>query len=174
MRWLDGMIDRMDMTLSKLWELMKDREPRLSTIHGVAKSQKQLSDWTIQQELIMMYLDIKLFGSIPFGIHWAVLACSCFWLVAKSYALFEKLLAIIQKKFFWSVFPIQYSVSFTVHQSESATHIHISPFFWISFPFRPSENDRTGNSAIIFFDLLFFIFNFIFNLHWYLPTGPWS
>ena len=44
MRWLDGMIDRMDMTLSKLWELMKDREPRLSTIHGVAKSQKQLSD----------------------------------------------------------------------------------------------------------------------------------
>ena len=120
-----------------------------------------------------MYLDIKLFGSIPFGIHWAVLACSCFWLVAKSYALFEKLSAIIQKNFFWSVFPIQYSVRFTVHQSESATHIHISPFFWISFPFRPSENDGTGNSAIIFY-LLFFIFNFMFNLLCYLTTGLWS
>ena len=98
MRWLDGMIDRMDMTWSKLRELMKDREARISTIHGVAKSQKLLSNWTTQQELIMMYLDIKLFGSISFGIHWAVLVCSCcFWLVIKSSALFEKLSAIIKK-----------------------------------------------------------------------------
>jgi len=44
MRWLDGMIDRMDTTWSKLRELMKDREAGISTIHGVAKSQKQLSD----------------------------------------------------------------------------------------------------------------------------------
>ena len=68
---------------------------------------------------------------------------------------------LFKKKFFWSVFPIQYSVSFTVHQNESATHIHISPFFWISFPFRPSENDRTGNSAIIFF----WSFILYFQLH---------
>ena len=68
---------------------------RLSTIHGVAKSQKQMSNWTTQQELIMMYLDVKFFGSIPFGIHWAVLICSCVWLATKSYALFEKFSAII-------------------------------------------------------------------------------
>ena len=76
---------------------MKNREAWLATIRGVAKSQKQLSDWTTQQELIMMYLDIKFFGSIPFGIHWVVLICSCFWLVAKSYALFEKFSHYLKK-----------------------------------------------------------------------------
>ena len=44
MRWLDSMIDRMDKTLSKLWELVRDREAWLATIHGVAKIQKRLSD----------------------------------------------------------------------------------------------------------------------------------